>query len=339
MKSVIDLFFNKNYGKLYEKLEKGKCEVFEFEHFLGSIRHLFIKREIPIFHRNECYYDIVTPYGYGGPVIVQCENGKEKELVEAFEEEFRKYCEEQKIISEFIRFHPVLGNAANFSSSYDVTYLRDTVGTNLRDFDDPVANEFSKSTRKNIRKALRTGVEYRVTENPSSLEKFREIYCTTMNRIHADDFYFFDDEYFSDCLKYFGRNIVLVEAVYEGKTIGMELHFRFNNFLHTHLSGTLEEFHHLSPVYVMTYGAACWGKENGIELIHAGGGVTNNPEDTLYLFKKKFGQNTSFQFHIGRKIWDERIYTELCGAAGVVAGEEEFFPAYRSKAAREVSEV
>lgn len=333
-----DLLFERKYGKLYETIENGVCEVFAFKHSLGSIRHMFIKREVPIQLHNEKFYDITTPYGYGGPVIENCKTGKEKELAKEFKKEFQKYCDEKNIISEFIRFHPVVGNAEDFTDCYEVIYMRDTVGTNLKAYDDPVQSEFSKSTRKSIRKALRAGVEYKVIVNPESLSNFKKIYHATMKRINADNYYYFDDAYFSDCLKYFGKYIVLVEAHFQGQVIGMELHFLYKNIMHTHLSGSVEEFHHLFPVYVMQYGIAQWGKENGVDVIHAGGGLSNDPEDTLYLFKKKFGKNTSFQFYIGRKVWNEKIYVEICSAAGV-GEEEEFFPAYRSKAAKEISGV
>ena len=32
----------------------------------------FIKREIPLLLDGKKYYDIVTPYGYGGPYIEKC---------------------------------------------------------------------------------------------------------------------------------------------------------------------------------------------------------------------------------------------------------------------------
>ncbi|MDN3425736.1 hypothetical protein QL992_15960 [Microbacterium sp. APC 3898] len=43
-----DIYFEKDYARLYEKIEKGKCEEFIFDHPLGTVSHLFIKREIPI---------------------------------------------------------------------------------------------------------------------------------------------------------------------------------------------------------------------------------------------------------------------------------------------------
>lgn len=335
---MMDLFFERNYGKLYEEIENGVCEVYEFKHALGTVKHLFIKREIPMQIHGKKYYDLVTPYGYGGPLITEVQEGKKPALAAAFTKAFQQYCDVHHIVSEFVRFHPVLGNAGDFNGSYDIVFLRKTVGTNLRDYDDPVQEEFSKSTRKAIRHALRSGVEFRVTVNPDSLELFSEIYRINMERVQADSYYYFDQSYFSRCLEYFGENIVLVEALFEGKVIGAEMHFAYNNVIHTHLSGTLSEYHYLSPVYVMTYAIALWGKENGMDLIHVGGGTTNEPGDTLYLFKKKFGKNTDFDFYIGRKVWNHAVYTELC-AASDVAPKEEFFPAYRGKSARNFIKV
>lgn len=69
----IDIYFDENYGKLYEEKENGKAEVYIFKTKEGRIVNQFIKREIPITISGEKYYDIITPYGYGGPIIEKCE--------------------------------------------------------------------------------------------------------------------------------------------------------------------------------------------------------------------------------------------------------------------------
>lgn len=336
---MVDIFFEEKYGKLYEKTEKGACEVFEFKHPLGTVQHLFIKREVPVQFYSEKYYDIVTPYGYGGPLITGCKDKDKKQLAAEFMDAFQVYCEEQRIVSEFIRFHPILKNASDFEEFYDVVYLRDTVGTNLADFDDPIQKEFSKTTRRNIRRALEAGVEYKVTVNPDSLKEFKDIYYSTMRRNKADTYYYFDEDYFNDCLNHFRDNMVLVEVIFQGQVIGMGLSFTYENIIHSHLSGTLEEFHHLYPAYILQYALAIWGKENGFSLIHDGGGRTNSLDDKLYLFKKQFGKNTKFEFHIGRKVRLRHIYDQLCEAIGVSEEGEEFFPAYRSKAVQKLEKV
>lgn len=329
-----DIYFEENYGRLYESIENGKCSVFEFNHKSGSVRHMFIKREIPFRIDGEIYYDLVTPYGYGGPMLTGCEKEDKAELVEAFEEEFRYYCLQHNIVSEFVRFHPFLLNASDFNSCYETVLRRNTTGTNLRDYEDPIVHEFSKSKQKSIKKALQAGVDYRITKNPASLESFKELYYSTMKRKGAESVYFFDDSYFEDLLKYLGEHILLVEVMYEGQVIGMGLNFVYNKTIHIHLSGTVPEFHHLSSAFILRYALVKWGKENDMDLVHEGGGKTGELDDPLYLFKKQFGKTTDFQFFVGYKIWNTEVYDRLCRIASRDSSLDHF-PAYRSQVQEE----
>lgn len=325
-----DIYFEPNYGKLYEKMENGKCEIFEYASELGTVYHMFIKREIDSRVDGIVWYDLITPYGYGGPIITECKKGCRNDLVKQFESKFAEYCKINRIVSEFIRFHPIVGNAKDFKDIYDIFYLRNTVGTSLADFDDPFQSEFSKSCRKNIRRALKAGVTYRITENPRDIGSFKKIYYSTMDRNKASDFYYFDDEYFGQCIELLDRHLLLVEAIYNDQTIAEGLYFIYEKNIHIHLSGTLSDFLHLSPAYILRYAITEWGKEKGYKLIHHGGGRTNSPDDDLYLFKKRFGQNTEFEFHIGKKIWNEELYKKLCNKKGIDF-QVDFFPAYRKE--------
>lgn len=97
-----------------------------------------------------------------------------------------------------------------------------------------------------------------------------------------------------------------------------------------HLSGTLSEYLHLSPAYIIKYATAEWASNNGIEYIHYGGGTSRSEENSLYLFKKKFGKHTEFDFYLGKKIWNMELYLELCKITKSDQ-DAEFFPAYRGK--------
>ncbi|WKA52899.1 GNAT family N-acetyltransferase [Planococcus liqunii] len=137
------------------------------------------------------------------------------------------------------------------------------------------------------------------------------------------------DAYFEKLLTYFGPNLLLVEVSYEGQTIGMSLNFLYEKTIHIHLSGTMREFDYLSPAFILRYALAVWGKENGVELIHEGGGRTNAADDSLYLFKKQFGKNTSFNFCVARQIWNKSVYQQLCKTMEAPM-DSDYFPAYRS---------
>jgi|SRR5690625_1817950 len=323
----LDIYFDSNYGKLYEEIEDGRAIVYDYDSSNGKIRHSFIKREIPFKINDQNFYDIVTPYGYGGPLILESDN--KNQLVTEFEREFQNYCDQNNIVSEFIRFHPILANYKEFQDIYYTIYLRNTVGTSLKYDENPFNIEFSKSTRKTVRRSFKSGLSYRIIEQPQDLSTFMKIYYSTMSRNNASGYYYFDEKYFEKCLKYFKQNMILVEVVYDGKVIASSINFRSNNTVHVHLSGTLTDYINMSPAYIIKFGTLEWAKENGMKLIHYGGGTSNNQNDSLYNFKKKFTKNTEFEFHIGKKVWNQDIYNSLCSKVNV-DNDSDFFPAYRN---------
>lgn len=320
-----DIYFEENYGKLYEKAENGIAKIFKFQDENGIITNQFIMREIPIKVNDNKYFDIVTPYGYGGPVI-EALTGNKDVLLENYNKEFSKYCEENNIVSEFVRFHTLEKNYEDFKQIYNPIYMRKTLVTKLDD-EEVVQKQFGKSCRKNIRQALNKGITYKVTKSPDNLGEFKEIYYSTMDRNNATDYYYFDDEYFENVLKYFKENIIFVQAIFEEKTIAAGLYFIYNDIIHIHLSGTLTEYLYLSPAYILRYAVTLWGIENGYKIIHHGGGRSNSEEDSLYLFKKNFAKIYDADFYIGKKIWNAEIYNKLCETKNVK--DDGFFPAYR----------
>lgn len=329
-----DIYFEEAYGKLYEEIEGGVCETFRFNHPLGCVRHLFIKRKIDITIGDEVYYDLTTPYGYGGPMMDCPEESNRPLVAKEFFKAFQQYCTTQNIISELIRFHPVFSNESDFKDVYELVWRRKTIGTNIADFESPVQSEFSKSAKENIKRARKAGIETRVTRHPESLGLFKEFYYKTLQKNHAEDIYFFGDDYFDKCLKFLGPHLLLVEAIHEGKVIGMILNFVYGDYVHIHLSGTLQETIHLSPVYIMMQTLTLWAKENNIKLIHSGGGRTSSLDDKLFQFKKRFGNHTEFEYYFGYKIWNQEIYDCLAEAVGA-SPKSSCFPAYRTPADEE----
>lgn len=321
-----DIYFEPDYAELYET-EENRAVEYRFECEYGFITNLFLKRQIDIKLPDEVqYFDIVTPYGYGGPVI-HWTNDKEK-LIQAYMDDFGRYTEKEHIIAEFVRFHPILGNGVDFKEVYKSIFDRKTVGTNLT-YDDVVAKEFSKHKRKDIRKALKNPeIRYEVTENPSTLQDFLKIYYSTMDRDKADDYYYFKPDYFQTMLEKFREHITAGRVFLGDQLIAMGVYFRYGKYLHAHLSGTLSEYLDYSPANILKYALAVYGHENGYEVIHYGGGTSRSPENGVYKFKKEFGKNTEFDFYIAKKVWNEEIYKQICSTVGADVNSD-FFPAYR----------
>lgn len=325
-----DIYFDPRLGRIYARLEGGVFQEYWFENQYGRIRHQFIRRPIQVQAADlEGLSDLTTPYGYGGPMIMDLVEGGRDLLLAGFEEAFSHYCQEEGIVSEFVRFHPMANNALDFKDIYQAKLFNRTLGINLEDFEDPFQAEFSKSARKSVRQALKAGLTYDIIESPDSLLDFKSIYLETMDRNEADDRYYFDDAYFEAFTQTMPEAVIKCRVFYQGQVIAMGFYLRSQDILHTHLSGTRTGFLHLSPAYILRYGLVQWAKPQGFKLIHNGGGTTGDPEDSLYLFKKKFSQHTVFDFYLGRKIWNQAMYNKLIDLTG--KGDSSFFPAYRAE--------
>ncbi|CAM2938630.1 GNAT family N-acetyltransferase [Salinicoccus roseus] len=323
-----DIYFTEGYAQVNELIEHGEAVFIEVECEYGHITHSAIKREIGIEVDGEKYYDLVTPYGYGGPIIHEYTHLDR--LVEVFEKTLVEYCERHNIVSEFVRFHPVFQNQEPFRSIYDVQYLRKTVGTDLMSYDDVFQSEFNATARRRVRKLIKDDrFSCLVAAKFEDIEDFIEIYNDTMDRHHATDYYYFDRGYFERLKWQFGDELLTTSVFFEGKIIAMGLYFMSDDIIHDHLNGTLAEYLHHSPAYLLKYTMMNWAKANSFSLVHYGGGVSNDAEDSVLKFKKRFSSHTEFDFHIGRKVWNQDVYDALCRKKGIYR-ETDFFPAYRT---------
>lgn len=324
--AIPDIYYEEAYPRLYENIEHGRAMRVCVDNAFGSVVSPVILREIPIGSEKQ-YYDLVTPYGYGGPVITSLRGDKAR-LVQSFEEAMRAFAAEHNVVSEFVRFHPVLGNALDFEPIYGSRWDRKTVGADLGRY--TVEEEFSRSVLKYVRRAIKAGVTWETVLDPPDVKEFTEIYYATMDRDNASDYYYFGEEYFSGCLRDLGRHVLYVKVKLGDKVIAAGFYLVCGQILQCHLSGTLTEYLPLSPAYVTKWATAQWAREHGIRFLHYGGGTSNDPENSLYQFKKKFGQKTEFDFYLGRKIWDRAAYDSLCEKVGADRNTA-FFPAYRSR--------
>lgn len=321
----MDIYFEKAYSELSQIIENGVSEYYIYEDMNGKITYSFIKRKIPF---TENHYDITTPYGYGGPII-RAINGDKKDLINSFEVHFSKYCQFNNIIAEFIRFHPIIKNYDDFRDVYDLKYMRKTIGTNLRNSNNPELDEFSKSTKKVVRRSYKNNITWDIIKKPENLDHFISLYFETMERNNADDYYYFSKNYFLTMLNLISDNVVNINLYHNGQCVTSGLYFIYKDLMHAHLSATKSEFLDLGTAYVLKDIAVKWAKANGYSLVHYGGGTTNDENDPLLFFKKRFSKSTDFDFYIGTKIHNTEKYNDLVEKTGT--NNSSFFPKYRTK--------
>ena len=250
------------------------------------------------------YYDWSTPYGYGGPLT---DRFSEEEL-SCFFNLLYEYSKSHNIITQFIRFHPLLQNQKVFENFCDLLRLKETVFIDTTD-KVTIFNNMDSKNRNMVRKAQRNNIEISIDNTSESKEAFLSIYKETMQRNNASKYYYFNPMFFEDMFSAIAEHYLLFNAKYEEKIICSAIVMYCNGNMHYHLSASLREYMHLAPNNLLLYTAACWGAENGYTKFHLGGGV--GIDDSLFSFKKSFNKKGLKDFYIGRNVFCEDKYREL----------------------------
>jgi hypothetical protein len=255
--------------------------------------------------------DVVTPYGYGGPLGTPRRD---------FPEAYGAWCAERGAVSSFVVFHPLYRNAD--VPGFRVAALAGTVAWPLGVPD--LLAAMHKHHRRIVRRALAGGCETAVERDPADLSAFVDAYEATMRRTDAAPFYFFPPAYW-EALRREVR-LVRVDVTRGGELLASVLGMGEPPWLHYHLGGSTEAGRGSGASHVALLGLAEWGAANGYELLHLGGGVGGRA-DSLLEYKRRFAPDGLVPAAIGKAVHDEAAYLALAGADAV--DWDGFFPAYR----------
>ena len=253
---------------------------------------------------RDTYYDWETPYGYGGPLVDRMLSTRARQL---FEKELIEYCQANHIVSQFLRFHPLLKNYEVWPEFIETRYLRDTIFMDTEVDAEGIMKNMDSKNRNMVRKAIKNGVTI-VQKDIADIDEFIRMYDETMEKHGADEYYTFSRKYF-DSLCEMRANACIFYAMYEGKAISSSIIYYNDKYAHYQLSGSHTEYRKYSPSNLLLYEVACWAHKKGIKSFHLGGGMT--PDDSLFGFKKQFNKNGRVSFVVGRTIFDKDVYKKL----------------------------
>jgi len=311
-----DVYLLGDYVASARLLEEGRPRFLHLEGDEGDVVFVSLVREVP----SGTAYDVITPYGYGGPVATGS-NPPTRQFWQLYQD----WCEANGILTSFIRFHPLFANQRYAGPGVRVEPLAGTVGWRL-DQRDLLATMHS-SQRNACRKALREGVTVTAVQSPADLAWFASLYELTMRRLGARDFYLFSEDYWDLLATRLRDRIVLFEAGAAGEVVASALTFQTPPWLHYHLAATSDRGRTLGASNLVLYEAAVWAQQRGCERFHLGGGGGGD-DDSLLSFKRRFDPGGMLECAVGKAVHDPVAYRALSGReAGDLAG---FFPAYRA---------
>ena len=278
-------------------------------------------------------YDIVSPYGYPGILI--CKSGIDRQqFVDLAFQKFYQTLKERNVCSAFLRLHPILGEKMSDVLSANLQEDGSTVSIDLTMDVDRIWAKTRKGHQSTINKCMRLGFNARTVPFFEYIDEFIDIYEETMDRVKAQDTYYFSREYFAELAKLKDKvHLGIVES--ESEIICACLFFESCGIVQAHLGGTKTEFLKQSPFNLLLHHMRLWAKARDNKYLHIGGGV-NGKKDNLYTFKSGFSQQRH-KFFTLRSIVNEKIYYNLLEYRAKLLNKSieemnasSFFPAYRA---------
>ncbi len=285
--------------------------------------------------------DVNSVYGYPGPLAWGCQPGDS--FVERAWSEVVRVWRDQKAVSAFTRFHPLLDNASLVSGIAQlggappgpspVLAVGPTVSVDCTANDEEARAGYARALRQHINAGRRAGLVTVHDEQWAAVPTFTKLYRETMARNGATDYYFFDRDYFERLRVALPGHLQLLVTHVDGTVAAAGLFTEFDGIVQAHLVGTNAELRALSPFKVLLDDARMWARERGNKVLHLGGG-RGGREDSLMRFKSEFSPRRHV-FHLGRWILDEGRYQALAHARLFGRGrghdlDPTFFPAYRA---------
>jgi len=302
-----DVYFRPEYYRLFENRGDGDAKCFVYVSGESVSLYPFLQNAIrPLgFKLDEEYYDIQGAYGYNGIVS----NNLDSEFVSEFYQALDQHCMEANIVAEFLRINPLVESTIKDRPNFKVIMDRENVFIDLT-CDTIFETEFSYSTRKNIRKAIKNNLKFECYSGNElddvHLDAFHRIYCDTMDRNNADSFYYFNKEYFQSIARELASNALFMFVIYQNEIISCELVLHNTFISYSFLGGTRHEFYQYRPNDFLKFNAINTMKEMGIDQFLLGGG----PEGVLR-YKKTFAENGTIPFYIGKKVHNQTVYDEI----------------------------
>lgn len=301
-----DVYFAPEYYSLYQNYGDGEALCFVFEKDGHIALYPFLKNPIrPLgYELDKEYYDIQGAYGYNG-LIASTDNA---EFIAEFWKEFDAWCQENEIVAEFMRFHPLLNNQCLASPNMKIFFSRHTVALDLSlSLDEIWTQQFSSKNRNMIRKAEKEGVT--IVES-DDYETFRKLYDGTMTNLNAEGYYFFPQSYYDEYKASFKDDGILYFAMLDGKVIAGSMFMFSQDYAHYHLSARDRDYSKYAANNLILWHGIQKAKERGCKWFHFGGGTTGDENDSLLLFKQNYSK-TKTEFWIGKRVHNQAVYDSI----------------------------
>ncbi len=330
-----DVFFTSGYLRLWERRGEGLAMGAIHRDRGGLVLYPFLLRDL-----KDVEYlgagaaelrDVSSPMGYGGPLA---SHGTGEDTFAAFRAAFEDWCRANAVVSEFIRFHPLLETRLGMERYLEIEEAGKVVWARLDAGGCALIETLSGPKRRDIRRARAAGVSCGVETEVTAWDRFAELYLENALRRKALPAYRFDAAHFRALRELLGPAAVLFGARYDDELIAAAIFLRSHDFVHFHALGADRRSAQLRPNNLLFFEAMQWACSTGATAFNLGGGYRG--DDEFLRFKLGFSQQLAPR-RVGRAIHLFEPYARaerLRDEQGEIL-DCEYFPAYRAPLPRD----
>ncbi|MCK0156860.1 aminoacyltransferase [Cellulophaga sp. F20128] len=281
--------------------------------------------------KDTSYFDATSVYGYGGPLS---KNITAAVNVTVFYTELQQYLSKRNIIAVYSSLNSYIDNQKRILSGLGkIEKIGKIVNIRLDQSISEQEASFSKTTRRYTNRNKKIFYS-RFGNTQKDVDVFIALYYKTMNRLEASEGYFFKEEYFYKLMESNAYTAEVIFAITKDthQIASAVLFVKTNNtIIQYHLSGTLEEYKHLSPIRFLLNEIRIQGTNDGYTYFNLGGGF-GGKQDSLFDFKASFS-NDYQKFKVWKYIVNPKIYNALTRENTNITArtKTKFFPLYRYK--------
>ena len=247
---------------------------------LGTWMHGVHVTDIP----GTTWRDASSPYGYGGPLSTSAQ----ADFLSQCWNTYAKFMFEQRIVAEYVRFHPLLGNDRFYGGQS--TDNREVVVLDLEPAD--FAAHYVPRLRTILRKADRQSICYLEADLAVNAQRFADFHWAAMKAMAADGFYLFSLEYFcalaATGMARLGVCVRERDVGAGGSWLAAAIFLESGETTEYHLAANSADGRTVGASSFLIDQAARSVRRRGGKCLYLGGGTDRSPENPLLFFKAGF---------------------------------------------------
>lgn len=321
------IYHSPDYIKFLEKnfYKDSRAELVIYGNMDKFVYYPYFKRSLSALHLNskcsnfDTYHDVISSWYYGGPIS---NDSSDEKMMKSFLREYRSHCCDSNVVSEFIRFDPLVGDIRYLKDLVRQDLYTETVYVDLQKTDEEIWSDFEGRNRTSIRKAQKNGIEIVKDESETNIKTFTKIYQSEMKRKKASSRFWFESDFFLKMKNKLGDKFNLFLIKYKEEFIGGGICLRQAGVAHDFLAASYSKYWKYQPNNLLLYEQIKWCQQHGDRIYDLQGG---RPD--VFNFKAAFSKNRG-RFTTASIIYNQQIYDELVKASPITT--DGFFPLYRS---------